>query len=155
MQNGRLPFAVVSGTSVYAWIATNTDPDIRAMLAYAVLVPSPDDAYARLQDGTVVAVLHASIVLKWYTTLPPCNSVIVGMMSDDNYVALASSPSFPYSDILEHAQLQAFQAGLLRNLDSKYFADASCVNSAKSPLQVRAPSLLRFQTSFDFLNCLL
>ena len=122
---------------MYTWLASNSDPDIRAMLAYAVVVASADDAYARLQDGTVIAVLHASIVLQWYAMLPPCNTVVVGMMSDDNYVALATVPSLDFNDLLERAQLHAFQDGLLRNLDHKYFGDTSCNAAAKSQLQVR------------------
>ena len=68
VQNGRLPFAVISQSSVWSWLATNSDPSYRSMLSYAVPVASYDEGYALLQSGDVMAFFSTSPGFDYYLT---------------------------------------------------------------------------------------
>jgi hypothetical protein len=91
----RLPWATISGSSMYSWVADNPDGTIRASISFATLVSTYDEAAALVESGAVVAALGTAPAFEFYVQQPPCDTIITGLQAEDNYFALALASSLP------------------------------------------------------------
>ena len=91
----QLPWATLRGSSMYAWVASNADTAIRSSLSRATLVATYDEAVALVESGDVVAAFGTTPAFEYYVRQPPCDAIITGLLAEDNYFALALSPSLP------------------------------------------------------------